>query len=251
MVRIEDFFSSRNKVSGITDKDYWYIPPMITTLKACARMTYASWYIIDFFRENFLHVSKNSFFLCGHTSEEVETSGYDFYLQHVPEDEIGQLVEVNRAGFEFYNKIPVKERTQHVLSHDFHIINGKRKVLINHKLTPLVLSKDGAVWLAVCVVALSPYKEAGHIEIHKSDAINCWIYSLKNHRWTENIFLTLSHQEKDILLLSARGYTVEEIARLLFLAADTIKFHKKSIFERLRVKNIAEALAIAGNYNIF
>jgi DNA-binding CsgD family transcriptional regulator len=57
-------------------------------------------------------------------------------------------------------------------------------------------------------------------------------------------------REKNILLLSAQGYTMDEIAEQLFLAIDTVKFQKKRIFEKLEVKNIVEALFFAANQKL-
>ena len=57
--------------------------------------------------------------------------------------------------------------------------------------------------------------------------------------------IALNGREKNILMLSAQGLTMEEIASQLFLSADTIKFHKKNIFRKLNVKNITEAIAAA------
>jgi DNA-binding CsgD family transcriptional regulator len=43
---------------------------------------------------------------------------------------------------------------------------------------------------------------------------------------------------------------MEEIADRLFLAVDTVKFQKRKIFEKLKVKNIVEALSFASNHKL-
>ena len=77
-----------------------------------------------------------------------------------------------------------------------------------------------------------------------------WEYSLEYHKWTKNEGITLSDKEKDILSLSARGYTMNEIADHLCVAIDTVKFHKRRLFEKLNIKNIAEAISFATNYKL-
>lgn len=104
--------------------------------------------------------------------------GYGFYLSHVPENEVPMLTELNRSGFRaFYDEL-VENRRQCMMSYDFHITHGDRLLLVNHKITPLAMTTEGRVWLALCTVSLSPHKEAGHIEFFqffdkRSDKVDC------------------------------------------------------------------------------
>lgn len=250
MTQIEDFFISSNSVYNITEEAYKEIDILISTFDAISRTTYQSLYIIDYYKKNFLYVSSNPLFLCGHTAETVKELGYMFYINQVPQEEQSMLAEVNKAGFDFYDQLPVNERIHYTISYDFHISLGKKKTLINHKLTPILLTKDGRIWLAACVVSLSSHNIPGHIELRKNGHTVFWEYSLEGHRWKENKGITLSEKEKDILSLSAQGYTMNEISDQLCLAVDTIKFYKRKLFEKLEVKNIAEALSFATNYKL-
>ncbi len=56
--------------------------------------------------------------------------------------------------------------------------------------------------------------------------------------YEEEIF-TLSSREKDIINLISKEFTTEEIANKLFLSKHTIEAHRKNIFSKLQVKNIA------------
>jgi DNA-binding NarL/FixJ family response regulator len=49
----------------------------------------------------------------------------------------------------------------------------------------------------------------------------------------------LSPREKDIIQLIAQEYTTEQIAEKLFISKNTIDTHRKNIFYKLDVKNIA------------
>jgi DNA-binding CsgD family transcriptional regulator len=244
----DSFFIEHNRVSGAVPEDgYRKASIMLTALDALARTTGKSLYVVDYYKKNFLYVSKNPFFLCGYTPDEVKGMGYSFYLKHVPEEEIDMLVEVNRAGFEFCTGMSPEDRTGYVTSCNFHLVDEGRKMLVNHKLTPLMLNGDGDLWLAVCVVSLSPHREAGHVEMRKTGTSCCWTYSLARHSWEQMDSPSLSDREKDILLLSARGYTMNEIAGRMCISPDTVKFHKRRFFERLNVSNITEALGIASH----
>ena len=183
-------------------------PTVVTHPQGCHvqqyNRTYQSIYIIDYYRKNFLYVSDNPLFLCGHTADEVRQMGYGFYLSHVPENEVPMLTELNRSGFRAFYDEPVENRRQCMMSYDFHITNGDRLLLVNHKITPLAMTDEGRVWLALCTVSLSPHKEAGHIEFFqffdkRSDKVDYHTgekreYSLEAHRWREDAPL-VRHRE--------------------------------------------------------
>ena len=260
MAQIDDFFMRENRVEGITDDDYQRAQPYVEAAQAFAQTTYQSIYIIDYFRKNFPYVSDNPLFLCGHTADEVRQMGYGFYLSHVPEDEVPMLTELNRSGFRAFYDEPVENRRQCMMSYDFHITHGDRLLLVNHKITPLAMTDGGRVWLALCTVSLSPHKDAGHIEFFqffdkRSDKVDYHTgekreYSLEGHRWKSRETITLKPEEKQILTLSAQGYTMKEIAEKMLRSFDTVKFYRRQIFEKLDVQNITEALALATNYGL-
>ncbi|WP_395077642.1 response regulator [Flavobacterium sp.] len=52
-------------------------------------------------------------------------------------------------------------------------------------------------------------------------------------------------REKEILLLIAAGKSTKEIAELLFLSSLTVQNHRKNMFNKFEVKNVAQLLNIA------
>lgn len=103
MTDIKDFFIASNTVSNAPDYDSIVLSTLVQTVEAFARVTYQSVYLIDYYRQEFLYVSDNPLFLCGHTAKEVKELGYRFYLEHVPEEEQKMLVELNSNGFKFFD----------------------------------------------------------------------------------------------------------------------------------------------------
>ncbi len=55
----------------------------------------------------------------------------------------------------------------------------------------------------------------------------------------------ISRREKEILHLIAYEYTAQEMASKLFISLDTVKSHRKNLFQKLGVRNIAGAVRIA------
>ena len=195
-------------------------------------------------------MSDNPLFLCGHTADEVLRMGYAFYLSHVPEEELPMLTELNRAGFRAFDDVPTADRPRCMMSYDFHIIAADRPLLINHKITPLVFAPDGRVWLALCTVSLSSHKEAGHIEFRQLGTPGKRIYSPEAHRWQPYADVALRPEEKQVLVLAAQGYTIQEIANRLCRGTDTVKHYRRQIFQKLAAQSITEALAYATNYGL-
>lgn len=56
---------------------------------------------------------------------------------------------------------------------------------------------------------------------------------------------TISKREQEILHLIAYEYTAQEMACKLFISLDTVKSHRKNLFQKLGVRNIAGAVRIA------
>lgn len=246
----ERFFNSLNETSGISKDDYARAYDYVHALKSMAKIAYESIYVIDYFSKDFLYVSENPLFLCGFSAAEVKALGYGFYTTCVPKDELKMLLKINTLGFRFFNNQPVEERELLTISYDFHIMNNGDKVLVNHKLTPLAMDGKGNMWLAVCYVSISNHDEPGNIEIRKIGQSNFWRYDMDLDRWRNTDGVKLSIGEKEVLLYSAQGMTVDEIARKVNRSKDSIKSRRRSIFEKLEVKSIAEALAFARNYKL-
>lgn len=246
--KIDEFFFSGNSVGG--EPDYSIAETLVRTAEAFANAAYQSIYIIDYYRKNFLYVSPNPLFLCGLSAEEVKALGYQFYLDHVPEPEVKMLLEINQAGFSFINKIPSAERIKYTISYDFHLVNGHEKVLINHKLTPLVCQDDGSIWLGLSVVSLSTHSSPGHVTMHCRDTAGYLEYDLDLHRWEKQPPQILNETEKEILTLSIQGLTINTIAERAHLAVDSVKSARRRLFEKLGVNNISEAISFATNYKL-
>jgi len=248
MEDIDSFFSFKNTVNNVSDNEQKQTENYIEPIKALARTTYNSIYVIDYQKKGFEYVSENPLFLCGHTGEEVTEMGYLFYFKYVIKKDFDLLLKVNEVGFEFYEKIPMEERKFYTISYDFHLKNQEGKTfLINQKLIPLFLTEDGKIWKAICIVSLSNEHSSGNIRIFKKGDNKIWKYDLDGDFWKSEGKIELSEREKEVLSFSMRGFTINEIAEAIFVSPDTVKFHRKKLFDKLGVNNISEAVAYATN----
>jgi two-component system response regulator NreC len=60
----------------------------------------------------------------------------------------------------------------------------------------------------------------------------------------------LSRREREIFDLMIRGYTCQQIARLLFISPRTADTHRSHIFDKLRVHSTAELVRFAARFNL-
>lgn len=248
MTDINDFFSLRNTVNNLSNDEFKKTANYLEPVKAFARTTYKSIYIIDYQKKGFEYVSDNPLFLCGHTAEEVKEMGYAFYFKYVIKADLDLLLKINTIGFDFYDKIPVEERIFHTISYDFHLKNQDGKtILINQKLTPMFLNNEGKIWKAICLISLSNEQESGNIKIYKKGDNKIFKYDLEGDFWKKTEKIKLSNREKEVLHFSIRGYTIGEIAETIFVSPDTVKFHRRNLFKKLEVANISEAISFATN----
>ena len=147
MSDINSFFSLKNTVKNLTDKDINQTTNYLEVIEAFTRTTYKSVYVIDYQKKGFEYVSDNPLFLCGHSAREVKEMGYDFYFKYVPQDDLQLLLKINTIGFDFYERIPFEERKEYSISYDFQLKNEEGNTnIINQKLTPLFITENGKIW---------------------------------------------------------------------------------------------------------
>ena len=85
---INDFFIDQNEVKGIDEEAYRHLENVRETIDTFSHIFHSCFYVIDYYKKNFFHVSDNNTYFEGHSADEIREMGYDFYFQYVPEEEI-------------------------------------------------------------------------------------------------------------------------------------------------------------------
>lgn len=183
----------------------------IDTIVAVARLTYESFYIVDYHRMNFLYISKNPFFLCAHSVKEVKQMGFEFYYRHIAEEELPDFIRVHQACFSFIREVKIPDRSNYVSSINLHLQRpgSQRELLIHLQETPLVLSENGNVWLTLCQVSLPASGRNDETRLFSSRADRSWGFNKFDGRFHEDHSrLILSGIERQILHFASRGRIV-------------------------------------------
>lgn len=147
------------------------------------------------------------------------------------------------------NQLPA-ERTEYNISCDIHVLNGGKRLLVHQTATPILLGKNGMPLFSLCIVKPSVMHEAGNITIKRKGHRTSYVYDTDKYEWIKDGGIILNETERGILLLSAQGYTMKEIANKLCKSLDTIKSSKNRLFFKMGVNNILEAIAFAEYYDL-
>lgn len=235
------------RISGVSDSDYSALQGYIDTVRTVSMMTYQSVYVIDFYRGNFLYVSEDPLFLCGRTPDEVMRMGFSYYSHVCLENEIGMMAAINKASFSFFYSLPAEKRTYYSVIYNIHLRSrgDADPLLVEQRLMPLKLTERGDIWLALCLVSLAADSRPAVARMVCGNSPKAWAYDTSSGHWAEDITESLTENEKTVISLSKRGMTVSEIGRMMYKSAETVKGYRKSIFAKLRVSSITEAIACA------
>ncbi len=252
MTDVKDFFTRSKETHNAPTYDPKVLSTLIFSVDAFARMTYQSIYLIDYYKNDFLYVSDNPLFLCGHTAMEVKDMGYSFFLKHVPENEQKMLAELSNNGYKIFDFFDdLEDKKQCYMSCDFHLKSEAGSTLINHQVTPVLFTNEGKIWIGMCIVSLSSHKTAGHVEFHKKGLSHHWKYSNDKYQWKKYESISLKEKELEVLRFSATGLSMVEIANRMCRSLDCIKYYKRNAFEKLKATNITEAISKATLYKLF
>lgn len=248
MKDLKNFFSRKYRVTNIRASERSRFLNYLEVVKSFVYTTYHGVIVIDYEEMKFEYVSDNPFFFVDYTAEMVRKMGWDFYFNYLTPKDLKLLIRTDEIGFDFYDKIPIRERGNYTISFDLHIKNPQSSpILINHKLTPLFFTEQGELWKALCLLSLSNKNESGNIKIfHNSDQA-VYSYDLKGSFWKEDKKTILTKREREIIYLSAKGYTIYQIAKRMSVSIETVKYHRSRLYNKLDVANMTSAIVHAIN----
>lgn len=240
-------YKSPHKLDSLTEEDYRQVQPAIGSADVFARMITPCVYVADLARDNFLYVSDCllKHFRC--TRDEVMPLGYRMFEKYfVKEADVRLLRKLDTAIHAAYWQ-EHSDLADEVFSVDVNMSLGRNEVMIHYKVSVLATDCDGFPWLLLGMVSRSAMRFGGHIIVGnaKSHERHRFVDDDGPGHWEAMPHNHLSDLELEMLSLSSRGYSVDEIARMLHRSPDTVRYYRKQVFARLGVDNVAHALAVA------
>lgn len=240
-----EFISRLCHVDAVREEDYQIVTPLLDAiLNAVSQTTERFIYVMDHHRDGIMYASEAPLFLGRYSPRDVKEKGFDFIPGRVPPDELLLLKESILAGQEL-----VRERANNQLhvarSSHFHLSDGRGRVfLVNHQASPMCYDREGRIWLVLCTLSLSPYRDAGHIQLFENHELR-YEYSAGEHEWKVATPTRLTPRQKEVLQYSAQGLDMKEIAQLTCTTLAAVKKLRRSLINKLEVTNITGAVSIA------
>ena len=139
-------------------------------------------------------------------------------------------------GFKLTKEIKKNYPTINILALSMHNSGKVIANLLKQGVTGYILKDTGKEELieAIKTVARGEPFFSGEV---KSTLMNSMMPGRKTS--SGGIFIELTEREKEVLKLIASGLTYQQIGEKLFISENTVIFHKKSLYEKLGVKNTA------------
>ncbi len=239
-------FFDKSDTFDYSERDHYFIQ----CLKAIEALMDIDAYILDYKNEEILYATKDCSIYSGNSLENIKKQGLHYYDKIIVSDDVDMLIPTNSIVFDFFYSLPMNKRRNFngYYTHDFRIRNKKGKIiLINHKITILDLTNDGKIRLGLCVISYPTNDKPGNAYLKMNDNSVVYQYMPSANKFVEVKTQKLTSRAMTILKLASNGKTEAEIAKQLDISIFTVKYHKKKIFSRIGVKNIAEAIQWMNN----
>lgn len=223
---------------------------LIAMAEAVARMTFAWVYLWDESRQRFLYISASSDLFGSLSATRLMAMSLDEFKAMVPDDDLRLLRQVFQSIKANYSRIPVSLRSEMVLYLNFQIGHGNRGILFNLKISWLDFDDYGYPNIIFGIGTPSVHRTERNIFLKIESADVFRTFDSETGLWNETYRINVTDDERRMLRLSKSGFSAMEIASIMNKSADTVNFYRKSVYKKLGVKNISEAVSHAVHYGI-
>lgn len=237
-----------SKMDPCTEADYTNLKSYFQLFETISNAGSLNLLIIDFYKLTFHYVPDNSLILAGYSAQEVKERGFDHFEQTVPPDDLKMVAEISSKAFQFFYNLTPEERLYCNLSYDFRMKQSNGTMLMLHNtILPLFLTRKHYLWFALCLLELSVRRESGNVIFSRMREKSKYSYSFPGQRFKPYVSDPLTEREKEVLYLIKMGFTDDEIACRICIELNTVRFHKKNIYQKLHVTNSRQAIFYSGN----
>ena len=250
MSNIPNELLARVQVTGITEDDYKQAEEYIKMIDTISPLFFQGFYIYDYYKMKAYYMAPNKYGL--RQMNDLNEIGVDINaIYHNMTVEQQQHV-LNHIAYnqDLIKKLPPNELKDYIFLYKLHInIKGKEQSA-NYRYKILQTAPDGRIWLELGVKSLSPYKGPNVLTALNTRTHEIWTINEITSQWNKTILPILSDKEKEILSMAAQGFMIKEIAQKLNRTESTIESHRKTIFKKLGVVNMIEAIGYAMNHQL-
>jgi DNA-binding CsgD family transcriptional regulator len=238
-----DFHTAPYQLCFNTPPDYELIRKKTEIMDSVSKMSNRAYFIIDFYRNNYFYISPILLFNCGYRDEEIKQMGQLFPNIVIYEEDKQKQIEMKNDAFNFIESLEEKRLFHLSLFSTHRLIDKNMSVFsILNQYKPFLLDDDNNIWMLLGTSYFSTKNHFIESYIELEDKKERYLYSPKKKKFVLSHSMSISHQERKILVMASMGYTSKEIALKMNISLSTVKYHKQNILMKLNVKNIPEAI---------
>ena len=173
----------------------------------------------------------------------------NLYWGYTQEDVREQLIRIMKVGISCARNFSAQDYQSHVCHTDFPIfINGK-KVFIHQKFTPILVQPNGTIEWGLFIISTSTEKKLQSFIENRSG--ETWEYNSEENEYIRcKSRFHITPKELSVLRCLVQRMSSEEIAEKLHMCPNTVKTHKRNIYNKLDAHSKDEVIIIAHNYHL-
>lgn len=123
-------------------------------------------------------------------------------------------------------------------------------MLINNRLTWVDFDEEGFPRIVLGLASPSVHRSERYA-FFKIESTDTFLYfNPESRQWEETFRIRMNEDERRMLHLSKSGFSAKDIAGIMNKSTDTVNFYRKSVYDKLGVKSIIEAVEHANYYGI-
>ncbi|MDH6356549.1 helix-turn-helix transcriptional regulator [Parabacteroides sp. PF5-9] len=220
----------------------------IQSLKTMENLMDINAFIIDCQNKQILYATQECFTFFGLKAAKNNHLKFDFLDNYICPKEFHRVAKVNFMILDFFYSLPEERRKHCYSTHDFKLKKENYTTVMNLKLSVLDMTECGNLRLSLCVLNhYSIQNKPCNTYIKMLDTGTVYELIPSSLKFVEVKTQKLTSKANMIIKLASNGKTEAEIADKLRISVNTVKYHKKQIFYRIGVKNMAEAIQWANN----
>lgn len=214
-----------------------------------SRIHYKELVLYDLCKRQFFFVSDSYFVTKGYFEKYLGYPIETFRGVMLPE-EAAVIRKANLLLHEMTRSMPKELVEKMVVSCCFNInFDGKIRS-VSHSYYGLQYDSDGCQKYIVAMVSPTIREDGFSMFCSNKDENVSYRYDVNKEQWIREAVVTLSEKEKLMIHLSMKGYSVEKIALGMCKSVDAVRFYRKQLFAKLRVKNISAAIDKVQEYGL-
>lgn len=223
----------------------------LNLINAFSRLTFQIFLVIDPHKDEIAFVSQKFYdvFYCWESEKYSGRIGLKkFFANFATEESLKSFNEVYSSLTDFFREHSKEAKLDYIFECGLIRKFNASQLCFSLTLTPFPVT-DGETYY-LCVMSVPTATKLRVPKIWLANTYTAYYYNFKAHKWNAYCFKPLTFAEKNILTLSAQGFTLSEISTILFKSVETIKTSRRKIFQKLGVDNIQQATMFALNHNI-